>query len=89
MFIELIAALMWVSCPAQTCSVPLHLMTPFRNERIALPAIVLKTSPIPMVPSPGFLSYDIKWQDRKVYGFNKINTQFLDDICKCHMEITA
>ena len=54
------------SCPAQTCSVPVYLMTSsFRTETITLPAILRKTSPTPMSQSPGFLSNDINRQDRK------------------------
>ena len=54
------------SCPAQTCSVPVYLITySFRTETITLPAIVRKISPTSMGQSPGFLSNSIKRQDRK------------------------
>ena len=66
MFIEWIGASMPDSSPAQTCSVPVRLMTSsFRTETITLPAILRKVSPTPVSQTLTFLSTDIKRQDRK------------------------
>ena len=55
------------SCPA-TCRVPEPLMSySFGIEIIILSEILRKTSPIPMVQSPGFLSSGIKRQDTKAF----------------------
>ena len=57
---------MSASCPAQTSSVPVHLMaSSSRTETMTLPGILYKTSPTPMGRTPGFLSNGIKRQDRK------------------------
>ena len=54
------------SCPAQTCCVPVHLMSSsFRTETITLPVILRKTSPTPMGRSQGFLTDGFKRHDRK------------------------
>ena len=56
------------SCPAQTCDVPVYLMTSFfRTETIILPIILRKTLSTPVGQSPGFLSNDINRQDKKVF----------------------
>ena len=56
---------MRVSCPLQTCNVPVHLMTSSFRTETTLPVILRKTSLTPIGPNPGFLSNGIKRQDRK------------------------
>ena len=87
MFIEWTAGSMPASYPAQTFSVPIHLMTSsFRTETITLQAILCKTSPTPMGRSTGFLSNGIRGgQDRKA-SIVRVSTRSvhnLDYICKC------
>ena len=54
------------SCLAQTCSLPVYLMTSsFKTETITLSATLRGTSQTPMGRGPEFLSNSVKQQDRK------------------------
>ena len=81
------AASMPVSCPIQTCSVPVHLMTSsFRTETITLPAIFRKTSPTSMDQVLDFWHQAARQKSIYCMSFKKISTQFLNYICKCITE---